>query len=64
MFPESNGTKCWSHSFHVQNSNILQTRMDQMGTPMKMNFDNSQMQKPISQTVRTQNVDEEKGSFV
>ena len=28
MFPESNGTKFWSHSFHLQNSGILQTRMD------------------------------------
>ena len=28
MFPESNGTKFWSHSFHLQNSDILQTRID------------------------------------
>ena len=39
MFPESNGTKFWSHSFHLQNSGILQTRMDQRGDPMKTNFD-------------------------
>ena len=61
MFPESNGTKFWSHSFHLQNSGILQTRMDQRVDPMKTNFDIFQMQKWISQTVRAQNVDEKNG---
>ena len=28
MFPESNVTKFLTHSFHLQNSGILQTRMD------------------------------------
>ena len=32
IFPESNGTKTWSHSFYLQNSGILQTRMDQRVT--------------------------------
>ena len=32
---ESNKTKFWPHSFHLQNSSILQTRMDQRGTPWK-----------------------------
>ena len=46
MFPESNATKPLSQSFHLQNSEILQTRMEQRGGgPMKMNFDNFQMQK-------------------
>ena len=45
MFPESNGTKFRSHSFHLQNSGIVQTRMNQSGDPMKMNFDISQIQK-------------------
>ena len=40
IFSESNGIKFWSNSFHLQNSAILQTRMDQRGDPMKMNFDN------------------------
>ena len=31
MFSESNGTKFWSHSFHLQNSGILQTRMNKKG---------------------------------
>ena len=31
MFPESKGTKFWSHSFPLQNSVILQVRMDQGG---------------------------------
>ena len=45
MFPESNETKIWSQSFHIQNSGILQTRMYQRGgDPMKMNFDNFQIQ--------------------
>ena len=61
MFPESNRTKFWSHNFHLQNSGILQTRMDQRGDPMKTNFDIFQIQKWISQTVRAQKVDEENG---
>ena len=56
MFPESNGTKFWSHSFQLQNSCILQTRMDQKGDLMKMNFDIFQIQKWISQTARAQKV--------
>ena len=39
MFSESNGIKFWSHSFHFQNSSILQARMD----PIKMNFDTFQI---------------------
>ena len=44
-----------------QNSGILQTRMNQRGDPMKMNFDNFQIQKSISQKVRAQKVDEKIG---
>ena len=61
MLPESNGIKFWSHSFHLQNSGILQTRMDQRGDSMKMNFDIFQIQKWISQTVRAQKLDEKNG---
>ena len=39
MLPESNGTKFWSHSFHLQISGILKTRVEQMGDPMEMNFE-------------------------
>ena len=35
MFPESNGRKFWFHSFHLQNSGISKTRMNQRGTPWK-----------------------------
>ena len=35
LFSESNRTKFWSHSFNLQSSGILQTRMDQRGTPWK-----------------------------
>ena len=45
MFSELNGTKSLSHSFHFQNSGILQTRTDQKGDPMKTNFNNFQTQK-------------------
>ena len=45
----------------LQNSGILQTRMNQRGDPMKMNFDNFQIQKSISQKVRAQKVDEKIG---
>ena len=64
MFPELNGTKFRSHSFHLQNSGILLTRMDQRGDPMKMNFEIFQIQKLASQTIRAQKVDEKMGSFV
>ena len=50
MFPESNGIKLWSYSFHLQNSGILQTRIDQRGNPMKINFDILQILKWILQT--------------
>ena len=42
----------------LQNSGILQTRMNQRGDPMKMDFDDFQIQKSISQKVRAQKVDE------
>ena len=64
MFHESNGTKFWSHSFHLQNSGILQTRMDQRENPMKTNFDIFQIQQWIPQTARAQKVDEKMGLFV
>ena len=40
MFPESNGTKFRSPSFQLQNSGILQTRVDQRGYLMKIDFEN------------------------
>ena len=61
VFPESSATQSWFHRFHLQNSSIFQTRMNQMGDPMKMNFDIFQMQKWISQTVRAQKVDKKWG---
>ena len=64
MFPESNGKKFWSRSFHLQNSGVLQIRMDQKADPMKINFDNFQIQKWISQTVRAHKVDQKMGSSV
>ena len=39
MFPESSGTKFWSHNFHIENSGILQTSMDQRVDSMKINVD-------------------------
>ena len=48
MSHESNGTKPYSHSFYLENSGILQFRMDQSGDPTKMNFDDFQMQKCVS----------------
>ena len=48
MFPDSNGTKFWSHIFHLHNSGILQARIDQNGDPMKINFDNFEMQTYVS----------------
>ena len=56
MFPESNRAKFWSHSFHLQNSGILQVRMDRKGDPMKTKFDNFQIQKWTWQTVRASGV--------
>ena len=47
--------------FHLQNSGILQTRMDRREDPMKKNLSNFQIQKWISQTVWTQKVDEKNG---
>ena len=38
MFPELNGTKFCSRSFHLQISDILQTRTDQSEDHMKINF--------------------------
>ena len=38
MFPESNGKKIWSHSFYLQNSGILQTRMGQRVGPHENKF--------------------------
>ena len=38
MFPELHGAKFSSQSFHLQNSGILPTRMNQRGNLMKMNF--------------------------
>ena len=58
MFPESNET---NHSFHLQNSGILQIRINQREDPMKTNFDIFQIQKWISQTVRAQKVGEKNG---
>ena len=46
------------YSFHLQISGILQTKMGQTGDPMKRNFDNFQIQKSMSETVRAQKVDE------
>ena len=61
MFPDLKGTKFWLHSFHLQNSGNLQTRMDQRGNQMKMNFDNFQIQNWILQKVSAQKVDEKNG---
>ena len=38
MFPELNGVKFCSRSFHLQISDILQTRTDQSEDHMKINF--------------------------
>ena len=61
MFPELNETKFWSHRFHLPNSGILQTKMDQRGDPMKTNFDVFLIQIWISETVRAQKLDEKNG---
>ena len=63
MFPKSNRRKFWSHSFHLQNSEILQTRMDQRWDPVKTNFDIFQIQKWASPTLRAQKVDEKNGDI-
>ena len=34
VFPESNETKFWSQSLHLQNQGILQTRKDQKWVPL------------------------------
>ena len=41
-------TKSLFHSFYLQNFAILQTRLDQSGDYMKMNFHNFQMEKWFS----------------
>ena len=43
----------------AQNWDILQTRMDQKGDHMKINFDFFQIQKWMLQTVRARKVDEQ-----
>ena len=48
----------------VQNWGILQTRINQRGDQMKVNFDYFQTQKWMLQTVRAEEVDEKMGSFV
>ena len=63
MFSELNRRKFWSHSFYLQNSGILQTKMDQSGDPVKMNVVNFQIQKWITQRGRAQKVDEKMGPF-
>ena len=45
IFHELNETKFLSHSFHLQNQGIFQTRKDQKGDPLKINFDIFQIQK-------------------
>ena len=45
----------------AQNWGILQTRMDQRGEHMKMNFDYFQIPKWMLQTVRVEKVDEKNG---
>ena len=57
MLPELNRTKFWSHSFHLLNLGILQTRIDQRGVPKKNNFESFQIQRWISQAVAAQKVD-------
>ena len=64
MFAESNGTKFWSQRSQLQNSGILQTRMNQSKRTMKMNFDNFQIQKWIPRTVRARQVDEKMELFL
>ena len=61
VFWIENGPKFWSHSFRLQNSAIFQTRVNQRGDPMKMSFNNFQIQQLISEIVRAQKVDEKSG---
>ena len=51
----------WIGSFWPKNWDILQTRLDQKGDHMKMNFEFFQIQKWILQTVRSEKVDEKNG---
>ena len=51
-----NEPKFWPHSFHLQNSAILQTRVKQKGGPMKMSFNDFHLQQLISEIVRAQKV--------
>ena len=44
-----------------QNWGILQTRIDQRGDHMKMNFDYFQIQKWMLKTVRAEEIDEKNG---
>ena len=64
MFHELNGTKFQFHSFQLQRSGIFLTKIDQKGNSMKMSFDNFQIQKWKSKTVRAQKVNEKMGSYV
>ena len=64
MFHELNGTKFQFHSFQRQRSGIFLTKIDQKGDSMKMSFDNFQIQKWKSKTVRAQKVNEKMGSYV
>ena len=48
----------------IRNWGILQTRMEQSGDQMKMNFDYFQIQKWMLETARAGKVDEKIGSFV
>ena len=60
MFPESNETKFWSHSLHLQNSGTLQTRTDERTTPLKWILAIFKYRNEY-QTVRPQKVDEKNG---
>ena len=64
MFHELNGTKFQFHSFQLQRSGIFLTKIDQKGDSIKMSFDNFQIQKWKSKTVRAQKVNEKMGSYV
>ena len=53
VFPDSNWKKFESHSFHLQNPCILQTKTDQKKGPRKMNFDNFQIKEFISENSKS-----------
>ena len=53
VFPDSNWKKFESHSFHLQNPCILQTKTDQKKGPRKMNFDNFEIQEFISENSKS-----------